>query len=87
MFTSQSYFFLHKLYMVCVVALYLLPLQKQRGILVTHVDGKVYDNVFTSIGDKWKKRRHVLTPAFSANKMKLVSFDTTKNLTTSQVCQ
>ena len=87
MFTSQSYFFLHKLYMVCVVALYLLPLQKQRGILVTHVDGKVYDNVFTSIGDKWKKRRQILTPAFSANKMKLVSFHTTMNLTTSQVCQ
>ena len=50
-----------------------VPLQKQRGILVTHVNGKVYDGVFASNGDEWKKRRHVLTPAFSANKMKLVS--------------
>ena len=56
-----------------LVALYIsLPLQKQRGILVTRVDGQLYDGVFATKGDEWKKRRHVLTPAFSANKMKLV---------------
>ena len=47
--------------------------QKHRGIvMVTRVDGKIYDGVFTSKGDEWKKRRSVLTPAFSANKMKMV---------------
>ena len=43
-----------------------------RGIIVTRINGKVYDGVFSSKGDEWKKRRRVLTPAFSANKMKMV---------------
>ena len=42
-------------------------------MIATKVNGKVYDGVFTSKGDEWKKRRSVLTPAFSANKMKMVS--------------
>ena len=42
-------------------------------MIVTKVNGKVYDAVFTSQGDEWRKRRSVLTPAFSANKMKMVS--------------
>lgn len=47
--------------------------QKHRGIvMVTRVEGKVYDNVLSAKGDKWKKRRSILTPAFSANKMKMV---------------
>ena len=49
-------------------------MQKDRGILlVTRFDGKIYDNVLASRGDKWKKRRRILTPAFSANKMRMVS--------------
>ena len=43
-----------------------------RGIIVTRISGKVYDGVFSSKGDEWKKRRRILTPAFSANKMKMV---------------
>ena len=42
-------------------------------MIATKVNGKIYDGVFTSKGDEWKKRRSVLTPAFSANKMKMVS--------------
>ena len=70
----------------CVAALRLLPLQKQRGIIVTRVDGKIYDGVFASNGDEWKRRRHILTPAFSASKMKLVSVHCSTNLRVSHVC-
>ena len=57
----------------CMWRLYHLPLQENRGIIVTRIDGKIYDGVFSSKGEEWKKRRRVLTPAFSANKMKMVS--------------
>ena len=59
-------------------------------MIATKVNGKVYDGVFTSKGDEWKKRRSVLTPAFSANKMKMVSLVVvliyTYNWGSSQVC-
>ena len=47
-------------------------LQNQRNILLTTVDGKDYDNLVTATGAEWKRRRNVLSPAFSAHKMKLV---------------
>ena len=49
-------------------------LQDQHGILVTHVDGKMYDALFGASSDEWRKRRRLLSPAFSAHKMKLVCF-------------
>jgi cytochrome P450 len=36
------------------------------------VDGKPYDGVFGTSGDEWRKRRHFISPAFSAHKMKLM---------------
>ena len=52
-------------------------LQKDRDfidmVLGTPLDGKIYDNLLVSKGDTWKKRRRILTPAFSANKMRMVS--------------
>ena len=61
--------------MLYVVLLAFLPfsLQENRDILVTRIDGKIYNNVFIAKGEEWKKRRQILTPAFSANKMKMVS--------------
>ena len=50
--------------------------QNQHGILVTHLDGKMYDGMFATSGDEWRKKRRALTPAFSAHKMKLASFCT-----------
>ena len=47
-------------------------LQKQRNILPSTVDGKDYENISTATGDEWKRRRSVLSPAFSTHKMKLV---------------
>lgn len=57
-----------------------------RGIIVTRINGKVYDGVFSSKGDEWKKRRRVLTPAFSANKMKMVRLCGESQLRVSHVC-
>ena len=52
-------------------------LQKDRifigVLLVARIDGKIYNNLLACKGDKWKKRRQILTPAFSANKMRMVS--------------
>ena len=60
-------------HVVCGVScFYHLPLQENRGIIVVRIDGIIYDGVFSSKGEEWKKRRRVLTPAFSANKMKMV---------------
>ena len=42
-------------------------------MLQTEMDGKIYENLFTTKGDEWRKRRNVISPAFSARKMKLVS--------------
>ena len=47
-------------------------LQNQRSILRPTVDGKDYDNLFFASGAEWKRRWNVLSPAFSAHKMKLV---------------
>ena len=47
-------------------------LQNQRNILRPTVDGKDYENLVTATGGEWKRRRSVLSPAFSAHKMKLV---------------
>ena len=50
-------------------------MQGQRGLFTTHVDGKVHEFIFSTCDDVWRKRRHVMSPAFSAHKMKLVSED------------
>ena len=52
------------------------PLQNQNAnILSPRVDGKLHSDLFTSRGEEWRKRRHVLSPSFSGHKMKLVSLD------------
>ena len=40
--------------------------------MMVKVDGKMYDGVFATSGDDWRKRRHFISPAFSGHKMKLV---------------
>ena len=47
-------------------------MQKQRGFLFARVDGKIHDFISSAADDEWRKRRRILTPAFSAHKMKLV---------------
>ena len=34
----------------------------------------MYDGMFGTSGDEWRKKRRALTPAFSSHKMKLVRF-------------
>ena len=48
-------------------------LQRQNGLLVTCVEGEEHTGVFGSRDEDWHTRRRMLTPAFSAHKMKLVS--------------
>ena len=50
-----------------------LSLQGSQGFLTAHVDGKTHDVIFSTRDDVWRKRRRILSPAFSAHKMKLVS--------------
>ena len=47
-------------------------LQRQKGLLVTHVEGEDHTGLFASRSEDWHTRRRILTPAFSAHKMKLV---------------
>ena len=47
-------------------------MQNRRGFLFARVDGKLRDFIVSSQDDVWRKRRSILTPAFSAHKMKLV---------------
>ena len=56
-----------------VVSIYII-MQIQRDILPTEVDGKLYENLVSARGEEWRKRRSVLSPAFSGHKMRLVSF-------------
>ena len=46
--------------------------QGGRGLFTSHVDGKTHEFMFSTRDDVWRKRRHTLSPAFSAHKMKLV---------------
>ena len=39
----------------------------------TEVEGKVYNGLLLLRGQEWKESRHILTPAFTASKMKMVS--------------
>jgi cytochrome P450 len=41
------------------------------GVKVT-VDGKTYSSVFSVSGDDWRKRRRIISPAFSTHKLKLM---------------
>ena len=36
------------------------------------VDGRKENPLVTSLGDNWRKRRHIMTPAFSTHKMRQV---------------
>ena len=65
-------FSFHLLILILIALQKSLSSQKQRGTLLARVDGQLYDPVISAKGDEWKKRRHILTPAFSANKTKLV---------------
>ena len=69
-----------KLWSICTAWLYgLAPssvvtlTQSQRDILCSKIDGKMYEGILTTRGVEWKMRRSVLSPAFSGNKIKLVS--------------
>ena len=44
----------------------------QEGIFVLRIDGKPYATLDLAEGDTWRKRRHMLTPAFSSGKLRLV---------------
>ena len=59
--------------MYWIITVIVIVLQRERGALVLRVDGKVYDPITKACDDVWRTRRRILTPAFSAHKMKLVS--------------
>ena len=63
------------LYLLCLpyTSTIELSLQGSQGFLTAHVDGKTHDVIFSTRDDVWRKRRRILSPAFSAHKMKLVS--------------
>ena len=44
----------------------------QEGGLAFNIDGKPYKTLDIAEGDSWRSRRHMLTPTFSANKLRLV---------------
>ena len=46
--------------------------QVQTDLGAVYFDGRKRKDLFSSKGEEWKQRRHILTPAFSAHKMKLV---------------
>lgn len=47
-------------------------MQGQRGFLAAQIDGKTHEFIVSTQDNVWKKRRRILSPAFSAHKMKLV---------------
>ena len=47
-------------------------MQVQTPLGAVYFDGQKRKDLFSSKGEEWKQRRHILTPAFSAHKMKLV---------------
>ena len=44
----------------------------QEGGFAFSIDGKPYKTLDITEGTSWKRRRHMLTPTFSANKLRLV---------------
>ena len=52
---------------------YLQCMQREGSFLIARVDGKIHEFIVNATDDEWRKRRRILTPAFSAHKMKLVS--------------
>ena len=47
-------------------------LQRRGGSIIIRVEGEDHTGVFGSHSEDWHTRRRILTPAFSAHKMKLV---------------
>ena len=47
--------------------------QVGKGFGGTEIQGKIYNGLLLLRGQKWKESRHVVTPAFTTSKMKLVS--------------
>ena len=47
--------------------------QQGMGFGGTEVQGKLYNSLLLLNGQKWKQSRHIITPAFTGSKMKLVS--------------
>ena len=47
-------------------------MQREGSFLIARVDGKIHEFIVNATDDEWRKRRRILTPAFSAHKMKLV---------------
>ena len=47
--------------------------QQGMGFGGIELRGKIYYGLLFLLGQKWKQNRHILTPAFTTSKMKLVS--------------
>ena len=62
-------------YPVNVAYTYVCVLQRQGGSPIIRVEREEYTGVFSSCSEDWHTRRCILTPAFSAHKMKLVRAD------------
>ena len=56
----------------CTISVACLCVQRRGGTPVFRVEGEDHTGVFGSHGEDWHTRRRILTPAFSAHKMKLV---------------
>ena len=71
--TKFPAFTLH-IYAMLIFDLSLLNFQfkDQQGLFTARVDGKTHEFIFSTRDDVCSKRRHILSPAFSAHKMKLV---------------
>lgn len=53
-------------------SLCILTLQAYSGLFCSFKDGIKYVSIFVQRGEEWKKSRQLISPAFSAHKMKMV---------------
>lgn len=58
------------MYLVCVHCT-----QGDTGLIAVEVDGRKENPLITALGDNWRRRRHIMTPAFSTHKMRLVRWE------------
>ena len=57
---------------MCTKSVACTCVQRRGGTPVIRVEGEDHTGVFGSHGEDWHTRRRILSPAFSAHKMKLV---------------